>query len=125
MQKNPFDIVKNIMKKETRLELEDPDYPSYMVNKIFSNDEQLALFANCMNRSEITPRMNYHFYYYGIPKIGRYIAYNKKTLADKEVRYLMQYYECNSNLAKTYMKLLSKEEIKEIVGYYEKRGVVK
>jgi len=124
-QLTPFDIVRNILRKETKLCDEVVDkLPSYMITKIISNDEQLVFYANIINRSNISNKMVYNFYYFGIPKTFKNISYNsKKLVIDKEIRYLMEYYRCNKNTASDYYKLLPKEDIKEIIEYYENRGV--
>jgi hypothetical protein len=124
---SPFDVSKNILKKEKRLDDTEIDKMSvWMINRIFSNDDQFVFYANMINIPSVSNKMVYDFYYYGIPKSSRYIPYSsKKTVIDEEIRYLMNYYECNLRIAKQYHKLLSKETMKEIVEYYTKRGVTK
>jgi hypothetical protein len=123
---NPFDMSKNILKKETKLsrEIVETDTSAFMLNKIFSNDMQFCLVANELNRTGFTNRMVYDCYYHGLPKSGKYIKYSsKKAQVDKEIKYLMEYYKCNQNIAKQYMKLISPEDKAMIVDFFEKRGI--
>ena len=121
----PFDISKNVMKKETKLakEVIDRDGNPWMLNRIFSNSLKFCIIANELNRTGFTNKMVYDVYYYGLPKTNEYIQYNsKKATLDKQLKYVMDYYKCNQNTAKQYMKLIAPEELTEIVEFFEKRG---
>ena len=122
---SPFDISKNILQKTPRLDdaTISSDLEPWMINMIFSNDINMSLMANAMNREGISKKMLYDFYYYGIPKTKRFIPYNsKKEKLDKEIRYLMEYFGCSQDVAKDYVVLISDEEKAEIVSYFEDRG---
>lgn len=124
---SPFDVVKGILNK-TRLPDEDiNNFSQWMVNKIFSCDRGTSLIANELNNQFVSNKMLYDCYYYGTPKCpNKYIPYNaKKAAADKELRYIMNYFNVNQNVAKQYQKLIGDDEKAFIVDYYEKRGVKK
>jgi len=121
----PFDIVKNIQSKDRVLtDQEISDYfNSFMVNRIFSNDQSIVHLANELNKSGFTSKMVYDCYFYGLPKMKKYIPYNsKREKADKEIQYIMDFYKCNLTTAKQYASLISDEEKTMIVEYNEKRG---
>lgn len=124
---SPFEAVKTIHTKE-RLPDEIIDGISkWMVNKIFSCDMQLCMLANVLNTEHVTERMLYDCYFYGTERQPKkYIPYNaKKTAVEKEMRYIMDFYQVNQNVAKQYQQLISDEEKAKIVDYYEKRGIKK
>lgn len=128
MSISPFDFMKNILSKEKRYSHEEVvnEFNLFMVNRIFSNDQQLILIANELNKKGITNQMGYDCYFYGIPKSKRFIQYNsKKEKTDKHIQYLMEYYQCNLTTAKQYMNLISDEEKLYIVDFFEKRGTKK
>jgi hypothetical protein len=121
----PFDISKNILKKETKLSSEviDKDGNPWMLNRIMSNDEKYCILATELNHVGYTNKMVYDFYYHGLVKTNKYIPYNsKKATVDTEIKYLMDYYKCSQATAKQYLVLISKEEKQMIVDFFEKRG---
>jgi hypothetical protein len=133
MSLSPFDVSKNLLNKDIHFTNDDlKGYSAWMVNKIFSCHEQYAFIANALSRcgindgvSRVTDRMNYDCYFYLIPKNPKlYIPYSaKKPKAEKEIQYIMEYYQCNQNDAKTYHKLMSEADMKAITEYFENRGV--
>ena len=124
----PFDISKNIMKKETKLSSDviESEGSPWMLNRIFSNDKGYCVIANELNRDFLTNKMVYDCYYHGLPKTSKYIQYNsKKATIDKHIKYFMDYYMCNQHTAKQYLKLVSPEEKAHIIEFFEKRGAKK
>jgi hypothetical protein len=132
MSLSPFDISKNVLTKQKHLTPEElQGYSAWMVNKIFSCHDSYAFIANALSRcgvtdgvSRVTDQMNYDCYYYLIPKNPKlYIPYTaKKEKAEKEIKYLMEYYNCNQEHAKTYRKLIGEDDMKFITEYFENRG---
>lgn len=99
------------------------EYSQFMINKFFSCDRQLAPLANLLNDRSVTNRMHFDFYFNLIPKGKRWIKYNaKKQKADKEIKYVMEFYKCGLQAAKKYHQLISKEDMKLIKDFFEKRG---
>lgn len=133
MSLSPFDVSKNILTKERHLNDDElKGYSAWMVNKIFSCHEQYVFISNALSRcgmfdgvSRVTDQMNYDCFYYMIPKnMKLYIPYNaKKHKAEKEIQYIMEYYQCNQSNACTFHKLMSPEEQKRINEFFENRGV--
>ena len=122
---SPFDIVKNIQSKDRVLSDQEiySDFNSFMVNRIFSNEQSIIHLSNELNRKGFTDKMVYDCYFYGLPKMKKYIQYNsKKEKTDKEIQYIMDFYKCNLTTAKQYAILISDEEKQKIVEYNEKRG---
>ena len=125
MALNPFDVVKNILRKETRYsdEVIQKEYPLYMINKILSNDSELMVIANLMNENCLTNKMHYDCLYYGIPKTNKFIKYHiKKEAPIEEIRYLVEFFQVNTDIAKSYFERISEEEKKMIIEFYKNRG---
>jgi len=107
---------------------EDPDvfqkdFQPFIINRVFSCDNNLVLIANLCNQGGMTKEMIRDLYYYGVPKGKRFIKYSaKKEKSDGLIKYLMDYFGVNQHTAKQYAVLLDKKEIDEIVEFYEKRG---
>lgn len=127
MSISPFDIMKNILKKEPLIVDDDIVGSKWMLNKIFSCDQSYAQLSSNLNTDSFTDKMVYDCYYYGLPKTpNRYIKYlAKKPEEEKETRYFMEYFGCSQETAKQYRKLCSKDESKYIKDYFEKRGIKK
>lgn len=96
----------------------------WILNMTLSCDRQFAEIAHEMSKIKITNKMYFDCMYYGIPEGKRYIKYNaKKATRDKEIQYLMEYYNCSQQVAKEYQAIIDETEIKEIKEYFEKRGM--
>lgn len=124
----PFDITKHILSKDKMLTDEEVEshFNLFMTNRIFSNDQQFIHLANEMNKKGYTKKMAFDCYFYGVPKTKRYIPYNsKKEKKDKQLEYMIQFYQCSLQTAKQYMELISDEDKQYIIDYFEKRGVKK
>jgi hypothetical protein len=108
-------------------EQEMEGYSRWMMNKYASCNQQIALIANELNNEFVTDKMNFDVYYYALPKNPKkYIPYNaKKAAVEKEMRYIMDFYKVNQNVAKQYQKLIGDDEKAKIVEYFEKRGAKK
>lgn len=121
-----FDYSNVILKKQ---KFDEPDevfekeFVPFIINRLFSCDQSLALVANEVNRNGFTKRMIFDLYFYGVPKCNKFISYNaKKAKAEKELQYIMEYYKCNMTTAKDYQVLLSEDDRDKIIEYFEKRG---
>ena len=98
-------------------------YTQFMVNRYFSCDRQLAPLANLLNDRNVTNKMHHDFMWSLVPKGKRWIKYNaKKEKADKHLKYIMDHYRCGMQQAKAYRKLISEEEMKQIIFFNEKMG---
>lgn len=126
MAVSPFDAIKTIFNKnKLQGEAITKDYSRWMLGKILSCDQQLAMLANELNNSFVDNQMHYDCCFYGIPKNPqKYIPYlAKKAAAEKEMKYIMDYYGVNQNIAKQYQLLISDAEKKTIAEFFENRGV--
>ena len=113
-QKKPIDEDEETFNRE---------YSQFMINKFFSCDRTLAPIANLMNDRDITNRMHFDAMWQIVPKGKRFIKYNaKKQKADKEIQHLMKWFGVNQNDAKAMYRLISPDEVKLIVQFYEKHG---
>jgi len=123
-----FDYIKRLTNKELIDETQDvfeKDYSPYMINRFFACDRKLLMLAKEMNRAGITKQMHFDFMDTIVPKSNKFIKYNlKKTKADKDIKYICDFYQVNIEIAKSYYKILkrNKDEMKQIRDYYEKRG---
>jgi ribulose bisphosphate carboxylase small subunit len=121
-----FEYVERLTsKKEIEFTPEDFDreYSIFMINRVFSCDKGLAILANVLNQGHITDKMHFDFMDVVVPKGKRWIKYSaKKAKKDKEIEYLMEHYGCSVQTARQYHRLISKEEMKEINNFFERRG---
>lgn len=128
MSLSPFDITKLLFTKDRKLTDEEleKDYSQWMINKILSCDQRLAIIVNELNKS-LTNRMHYDFLYHVLPKSSnKYIPYLcKKPKEEKEINHISEYYSVNQSTAKLYHSLLSEEELKKINDFFDKRGLCK
>jgi len=121
----PFDYIKSIL--NTKEYINDiSGFIPFITNKLFSGDRDFVHIANIANGIGISrlPKIAiYDLYFYTIPKTKKWIKYPKNISEIKNTKYIMNYFGVREEVAKDYMKLLSKEEIKEIVNIFEKKGV--
>lgn len=124
MSLTPFDYVKCINAKEYPSSFEG--YSQWMVNKVFSCHSEYYVLATEMSK-QMSDREHFDFYYYLLPKNPKlYIPYLcKKEKTEKDIQYLMEYYQINQTTAKQYLKLISDEDMKTVRGYFENRGLKK
>lgn len=118
----PFEYIINITEKTSYVE-DLKDYSVYVMNKYLSCDEKLVHLAHLLNQYQLTNKRHYDLLWYGVDKKKRYIKYNAaKEKLDKEILYLMKYYQVNSSVAKDYHELLSDEEKNQIYKIYKEIG---
>lgn len=127
MPASPFDIMKNILKKQPLMSDDDIKGCQWMLNKCFSCDPSYAHIASNLNVSDMSDRMVYECYYYGLPKTpNKFISYLAKKPADEiENKYFMEYFGCSQETAKQYRQMISKDEKKYIIDFFTKRGLKK
>lgn len=121
-----FTYIKRLTNKqpidESKEEFEK-GYSKYMINRFFSCEKSFVMLAKEMNRDGITNEMHFDFMDTIIPKSNKFIRYNlKKSKVDKEIKYIADFYQCSLQHAKQYRKLISKEDMKKIKDFFEKRG---
>ena len=129
---NPFDYVnsinqtkKNLMRGSENDTLSEKDYNAFMVNKALSYFPDTILHANLVNQyHQLDKRPQYEFLLNSIRPKKRFAKWVKDA-GDKELEIVCEYYQCNRNLAKDYLSLLSSEQIKFMEQQLETGGTKK
>ena len=96
----------------------EKSYPAFQVNKGLSMGMDMILIANEMNRlSHLSKDAQYRYYLNKIRKMKRRNSWAK---ADKmeDLNLIAQRYQCNRNIAKQYLKILSETDLQEIRDMY-------
>lgn len=125
----PFDYVNNInstkpnMMRDTENDtLAERDYNPWVVNNAFSMHADTILFANLMNSNfHLEKRPQYEFYKYGVRPKSRKAPWAKNE-KNEDLDMICDVYECNRNVAREYLSLLSKEQIDAIRATRNKGG---
>jgi len=119
----------DILNKKTRYPTSDEikSGSQWMLNRMFSCSPTFYPLAVEMNMySTLDNKLHFDCYYFGIPKNKNFIQYNaKKAKTDQLILMIAEFYNCNENIAKDYLELLTKEEIKTVEDYFNKRGRMK
>lgn len=126
--KSFFDIVNIIFQKKSIPSEEDINKHcnQYMINQLLSCDSQLVSLAFEMSKLKISNKEYFNCLYYGLPNTKKFIKYNaSKVKEDEDIIYIMQHFNCTKEVAKDYIKLIDKNELKEIINFYTKRGIIK
>jgi len=122
-----FDIVKNINETSEDKWIEfQYIYNPYIINRFIAMNSETIGFASIMNKLYFLPKkMQYYFYLYGIPNKKRYSKYVLKVEKNEDIDFLSKHYNVNKLVAKQYLKILTKEQLKEIYSIYDKGGLIK
>lgn len=100
----------------------------WITAKVYSVHENWVRLANAINllgSNKLSPRAIYDFYYYTVPRNKRWLPYPKTAKDPIQVQYVMEWFGVNEMVAKDYIDLLDKKELKKITDAFEKRGVRK
>ena len=119
-KRNPFDYVKSINKKTYEYDLSG--YNPFLTNRAFAGFIDTIMFAEHMNQHpDLSPYLQYQFYYYGVRKGSRFDPISKPTEpAGLEV--VMAYYQYSKQKALEVMSLLSKQDIQGMIQSMDKGG---
>jgi hypothetical protein len=121
----PFDILKSINEKSS-LAWDDEAvkaYAPFIINRGLSYNMQTIMFANAMNRyPQLDKRMQYDFYYRGIPKGKRYDKWQKKSDLSSDVLVVKEFYGINNEKAEYALKLLTNDQLTMIKEKLKKGG---
>jgi hypothetical protein len=121
---NPFDVVKSINEKSTKLNFGDEEskYPAFMVNRGLSFFQDTVILANEMNRCHhIDGQLQYDFLRGIVRKRKRFSKWAKKV-AVKDVEVVKEYYGYTDAKAESVMDLLCAEDILEMKAKLSKGG---
>lgn len=115
---NPFDYVnsitlnkKNMMRDSENDTLAEKGYNGFIVNKALSYFPDTLLHANLMNQyHQLDNRPQYEFLLNSIRPKKRFAKWVKDA-GDKDLEMVCEYYQCNENLGKDYLSLLSSKQL--------------
>ena len=115
---NIWDIVNsiNLTKKDLYEsgDMTDKEYLPFIVNKSLSYFNDTLFHANEMNvRFHLPKKMQYDYLRLQIRPRKRFSKWLKKT-EDKNIEYIMAYYNISNKRAREYLPLLSKKEFQKI-----------
>jgi hypothetical protein len=127
---NPFDYVttithskKNMMRDSENDTLAEKGYSGFLVNKALSYFPDTLLHANLMNHyHQLEDRPQYEFLLNSIRPKKRFAKWVKDA-GDKDLDVVCEYYQCNRNLGKDYLSLLSSEQLNIMKQQLETGGI--
>ena len=120
-----FDILDALTINKIELDFDDDNvkkvYSQYMINTWLSMCEVLIDLANDMNSMQnLTDRQHFRMLFDILPQTKFYFKYVKRqkdiTLEDK--KYIADYFEIGMNEADSFIKLMSDEELNDILSKY-------
>lgn len=92
---------------------DDKDYSQYMVERFFMHFPDTIYLANEINGRDLSKKMHYDFFYHIIPKRKRFTQWYKEG-NNASLKTVMEYYECNEEKAKDYIKVLEDNDIQRM-----------
>jgi hypothetical protein len=127
---NPFDYVttithsnKNRRRDSENDTLAEKGYSGFLVNKALSYFPDTLLHANLMNHyHQLEDRPQYEFLLNSIRPKKRFAKWVKDA-GDKDLDVVCEYYQCNRNLGKDYLSLLSSEQLNIMKQQLETGGI--
>lgn len=114
----PFDFIKSVSNNKKDLLKDNPDnakeYNAFMVNRGLSFYPDTVLIANDMNLYPDIPAQAQYYYYMGaIRKGNRFSEWHKKK-KDDDLDLVQKVYQVRREIAKQYLKLLSKDDLAKL-----------
>lgn len=118
---NPFDYVNNInnggdnlMRGSENDDLAEKGYNPWIVNLAFALYPDTILYANLMNQHHyLDNRQQYEFYKYGVRPKKRKAKWVKHH-NDEDLDMICDVYQCNRNVAREYLSLLTQEQLEAV-----------
>lgn len=118
-----FDHLKNITENkiewDSLSEEDKKSWNTYMIHKFLSMDRNYIEFVNKFQKyQQLKPEFVYIFYKNVIPKKKvwlKFIKSNNKEINKELIQLISNYFECSSEEAKINLKLLSKQQISDIL----------
>ena len=111
---------KNYWKNLT--ESDKKTWSNYMINRFLSMKMEWTDFVNEIQKLNLKPKQLYLVYSNVLPKGKQYLKYIKKkkqTIYNTQViQKVSEYFEISQSESEDYLKLLSKEQIRELVSKY-------
>ena len=113
-------------KNVIRDDLDIKDYVPFVVNRALSYHMDCVLYANEMNiNCNLDKDMQYQFYLNTIRSMKRKFAPWQKSLSDKNIEAVKRYFGYSNDKAKEALRILTDEQIAEIIRITDKGGVTK
>lgn len=116
-KQSPFSFSNNISTKKYPNSFEG--YNPWLFNLMYSQIQETVFYSNEMNKYTSLPdRAQFDFYYYGLPKknfFAKWAKANKVEFIDE----VCSYYGCSEKEAQCYLKILTKNQLNEIVEWVE------
>lgn len=114
----PFDFIKSVSNNKKDLLKDNPDnakeYNAFMINRGLSFYPDTVLIANDMNLYPDIPAQAQYYYYMGaIRKGNRFSEWHKKK-KDDDLDLVQKVYQVRRDIAKQYLKLLSKDDLAKL-----------
>ena len=126
--KGLFDHINHITSNQTKdywntlTESDKKTWSNYMINRFLSMKMEWTDFVNEIQKLKLAPRQLYLVYSNVLPKGKQYLKYIKKkkqTIYNTQViQKVSEYFEISQSESEDYLKLLSKEQIRELVSKY-------
>lgn len=118
-QLSPFVWVDNLCQKTggDMIELHgEAAYPAFMINRAMSQYPDCIFPAAEMNLyPDLAPRMQYDYYFHGLRKAKRFAKWGKRKVADETIERVMRHYQVNREVAESYLKVMTEEQVKHVV----------
>ena len=119
-KQSPFDIVNSINKKHRLDDLSG--YNPYLTNRAFAYHMDTILYAEEMNQySDLSPDLQYDFYYYAVRKSDRY-GFPPKPQQENHLELVMDYFSISKQKAMDALRLLTLDDINDIMMSTDKGG---
>lgn len=118
MSQSPWDIANIINSKTGVIEANKSNYDIFIMNKIYSNNQDSVFFANEANTftKNITEQMHFDWYYTGTSKKSRYGKWYKKPKdTDPElIEYVKEYFNYSKEKAIEAIDCFDEQTIEDI-----------
>lgn len=94
MSLSPFDFAKTFTQTKDNIwshdDVSQREYIPFMVNRILSNSQATVFFAELMNQyPDLDKKLQYNFYYTGIPKSNKYTKmWSKKEASNIDSEFI-------------------------------------
>jgi len=118
---NPFSYIKNLnMKREYDYELSG--YVPFLTNRSFAMHVDTLMLSEEMNQyHQLSPQLQYDFYFHGVRQ-GKRFAKFPKPVDPPNLDVVMEYFNYSKDKAIAALKLLTKDDLKNITKSLDRGG---
>jgi hypothetical protein len=118
---SPFTYVRNINSKR-EYDFDLSGYSPFIINRCFAGFIDCIMFAEQMNQAhQLSPALQYDFYYYGIRKGSRFDPIPKPT-EPEGLEVVMAYFDYSKQKALEVISLLTKQDLCDMIKSMDKGG---